>query len=346
VAREVAVVIDPALLADWVPCRGYWRGSEAWIDWCYLGEERFNDPFFEETLARCLREPFRMLFRHQTPIEVLSELAVIQPGLPPAGFIFHLSRCGSTLISQLLAASDRRLVISEAGPLDFVVRATRADGSPLGQERLDWVRGMMSALGRARHPGQAQFFVKLDSWHTLLLPLILGAFPEVPWIFLYRDPVEVMVSHRRRRGIQMVPGGIDPEFVGIDPAALPTVSLDGYMERVLEGICAAALLHRARGRGLLINYSQLPEAFTTLIASQFNVAFHGDEMGRLAEVWSRDAKAPLFQFRRDTDDKQNEAPADLRTLAAERLVPLYQQLEAARASQTDHASRSQRSIAG
>jgi hypothetical protein len=337
---------DPALLSDWVPGRVYWRGADPWVDWCYLGERRFTDPFFEQTIGNCLCEPFRALFRHQTPLEMLAMLEIAQPGLRPAGFIFHMSRCGSTLVSRLLAGFDRHIVISEAGPLDFVLRASRTDGSPVGEERLAWVRGMLSVLGRPVHTGESQFFIKLDSWHTLLLPLLLDAFPETPWIFLYRDPVEVMVSHQRRRGIQMVPGGIDPRFMGIDRAELAAVSLDGYMARVLESICAAALAHIARGRGLLINYSQLPDGFSTLIAPHFNVCFHTGELGRLAEITEYDAKSPGFPFRRDTERKQSEATADLRQLASARLIPLYAQLEAARASQKAQAARSQLSILG
>ena len=37
--------------------------------------------------------------------EALEERAASHPGVGPTGFIFHLSRAGSTLIAQMLAAS-------------------------------------------------------------------------------------------------------------------------------------------------------------------------------------------------------------------------------------------------
>ena len=60
----------------------------------------FTDPFLDETVQRALRHPFRMLFRHQTPLRGLDALVAGNPGLPTAGIILHVSRCGSTLISQ------------------------------------------------------------------------------------------------------------------------------------------------------------------------------------------------------------------------------------------------------
>ncbi len=107
----------------WIPMRVYWHQARPMVDWGYLGERRFTDPFFEQTIGRCVRHPADLLFRHQTPLEFLGELAERRPGLTPTGFIFHLSRCGSTLISQMLAAAPKHVVISEASPIDAILRA-------------------------------------------------------------------------------------------------------------------------------------------------------------------------------------------------------------------------------
>src|SRR5688572_7060783 len=115
--------MDLALLDGWVPFRLFSRGGEPWVDWVHLGDARFTEPFFEQTIRRCLRHPADALFRHQTPLTALSELYRQRPGLTPAGFVFHWSRCGSTLVAQMLAALEQSTVISEAGPLDAVLRA-------------------------------------------------------------------------------------------------------------------------------------------------------------------------------------------------------------------------------
>jgi len=38
-------------------------------------------------------------------------------------------------------------------------------------------------------------FFKFQSVLTFSLPEIRKAYPSVPWIFVYRNPVQVMVSH-------------------------------------------------------------------------------------------------------------------------------------------------------
>ena len=83
----------------WLPVRAGWRDHEFIVDWAYLGARRLREPFFEETATRCLTKPFNRLFKYSTPIDALAGRLRDHPGLPPAGFIFHLSRCGSTLMS-------------------------------------------------------------------------------------------------------------------------------------------------------------------------------------------------------------------------------------------------------
>ena len=64
----------------------------------------------------------------------------------------------------------------------------------IGEQRIEWLRGVVSALGQPRLGTEKHLFIKFDAWKVLDLPLIRRAFPAVPWIFLYRDPVEVLTS--------------------------------------------------------------------------------------------------------------------------------------------------------
>src|ERR1043165_8503267 len=98
---------------EWIPVRCYWQEKQAFVDWCFLGKERLTEPFFDDSIAKRFRQPFNLFFRHQTPIDFLDAAENFSNGLKPTGFIFHLSRCGSTLISQMLAALEQNIVISE-----------------------------------------------------------------------------------------------------------------------------------------------------------------------------------------------------------------------------------------
>lgn len=127
-------------LDGWTPIRVHWR-DEPVVEWCWTDDLPFADPFFVQTIERALRSPFSLLFRRETPIGELDEL---EPGLEPNGFVFHVSRCGSTLVSGMLASSPRHLVLSEPLPVDHVLRARASD-----DERVKWLRWMVSALGVA-----------------------------------------------------------------------------------------------------------------------------------------------------------------------------------------------------
>jgi hypothetical protein len=319
--------MDLQLLQGWIPIRIYWQGPQAMVDWCYLGTQRFSESFFEHTVQKCLWQPFNLLFRHQTPIETLAELQELQPGLPPRGFIFHLSRCGSTLLAQMLAALPQNIVISEAPLIDATLRAHLRDVRITERQRATWLRGLISALGQARNSGEQHLFIKFDSWSILDLPVIREAFPETPWIFLYRDPVEVMVSQMRQRGSQMVPGVLDARSIGLDFATARQISPEEYCARALAAICEAATRYYRTDDTHLVNYSQLPDAVWTSLAEHFGVYYTLEEIERMRAVAQFDAKHTALTFEQDSVVKQQLATGEIRALAERFVRPWYDRLE-------------------
>lgn len=311
----------------WLPVQTRWRGQKLDVDWAYLGSRRLCKPFFEESVGSGLSKPFNRLFGCSTPIEALSGWLRDHPGLQPDGFIFHMSRCGSTLVSQMLAAVPRNIVISEAGPIDAVVRARRNRPDLCDAQHAAWLRWIIGALGQARSRQERHLFVKLDSWHTLALPLFRRAFPNVPWIFLYRDPVEVLVSQLKRRGMHMVPGLIDDVF-GFD-ASQASLPPELYCAQVLERICDGMLQEYAPGRALLVEYRQLPAALWTDVLPHFGVPCTEHDRAAMAAAARYDAKQPELPFINDTSAKRNVATDAVRS-AARTLSGLHARLEAVR----------------
>jgi hypothetical protein len=88
-------------LAGWIPFRI--RAGDTHprpvVDWCFLGEDTFIDPFFEQTIERCWRKPFNQLFAHETPIEALLDWRAAPIWLSATVFIFHCSRGGSRVLA-------------------------------------------------------------------------------------------------------------------------------------------------------------------------------------------------------------------------------------------------------
>jgi hypothetical protein len=313
----------------WIPAQIRWTPSGPLVDWCHLGDLRFTAPMFEQTIGTAMAHPFNLLFRQSTPLQDMLEPAVFE--LRPAGLIFHMSRCGSTLVSRMLAALPENVVLSEPDPLDQVLRVrSRAPGVTEAQ-LVALLRGMTAALGRRRHAQERDLFVKLEGWHMLQFGLIRRAFPDVPWIFLYRDPLEVLASLERLRPRQMVPGGIDAGLLGLDPAGAAGLSHAAYGARVLERICAAALAHCADG-GRLIAYRQLPDAVLDEVLGHFGLRYGAEARARMREVARFHAKRPDVVYADDSERKRCDADEETRALAR-LLAPLHAQLETVRFAQ-------------
>lgn len=317
-------------LAGWVPIRIYWKEGQPLVDWCWVGTRRFTEPFFDHTIDSCLRLPFTSLFRPQTPMNMLRQRFEVEPGLQPQGLIFHMSRCGSTLVSQMLAAQPKNVVISEAGSIDAVLRARFKDRELTDERRADWLRWIVSALGQPRNGDEKSLFLKLDSWSVLDLPLIHRAFPGVPWIFLYRNPVEVLVSQLARRGAHMVPGAIEPELFGMNNIEVFQMRPEEYCARVLARICEAAIDYHRNCEGMMINYEQLPEIVWGRVLHFFGVERSDAHIITFERVAKDDAKNPGLRFAADSETKRASSSEAVRQAAAQWLDPLYEQLEAAR----------------
>jgi hypothetical protein len=309
----------------WFPIRVYWQDGCAMVDWCRLGELRFEDPFFDQTVDRALRHPFNDALRLQTPLDVLGPEQDERPGMQPTGLIFHMSRCGSTLLGRMLGALPGSLVISEAPPVDQVLRARTHAPQVTEDQRALWLRWIVGALGQRWHGEEQRYFLKLDAWHALDLPLIERAFPGVPWVFLYRDPVEVLVSHQRQMS-WMMSAVNGPHLLGVSVADAFPIPREEYAARVLARICEA-VVQRATDPGRLINYRELSTAALDRIPRLFGLDLSEIERDAMRAAARYDAKHPTRPFTSDAALKQREADPTVRDAAQRWLAPIYGRLE-------------------
>lgn len=311
--------------ADWVPATIRWNGTNPMVHWCHLGDLRFTHPFFAQTIWHAMRHPFNLLFSHHTPLGALdtesSELRV-------AGLIFHMSHCGSTLVSRMLAAIERNVVLSEPAPLDRVLKfPDRLPGLPQ-DELARLMRCVVAALGRKRHAAERDVFIKLDGWHFLLLPLFRRAFPDVPWIFLYRDPLEVLAALEVLPPGQMLPGAIDPILLGSDAKEIAAMTFETHSALALDRYFRLAIEHHRDG-GLLVEYGELPDAVCGRIFDHFGLRYAEAEIAAMRATAQFNAKNPGKPFQPDGEAKRRSASEEVRELARG-LGPLHAELEALR----------------
>lgn len=250
--------------------------------------------------------------------------------VPPAGFVFHVSRCGSTLISQMFAALSRNLVLSEPSPVDQVLTAHLVDPRVTRERRIAWLRGVIAALCQPRTGEERHAFIKFECLSVIDHELIAEAFPEVPRVFLYRNPVEVLVSLQRSLPAQMLPGVTDPRRLGIEPAQLPEMSLEEYAARVLAPVYAAGVAAAGSPRMRLVDYTGLPEALWAEGTDLLPVVWTADEIKRMQQIAQRDAKHPERAHVPDSQTKHRAATPEVRTAAQQWLNAAYARLEALR----------------
>ncbi len=286
------------------------------IEWRWLDNAPFREPFFADTVQLALERPFTLLFPRETTVD---ELADLEPGLRPDGFILHMSRCGSTLVTQMLAAVPQHIVLSEPQIVNDVLR------TPGGEdERVRRLRLVIGALGRRRRGDERAYVLKLDAWATHDLPVFRRAFPDTPWLFLSRDPAEVLVSHRRQAGMQMLPTVVPPELFGLDFASATTMPFEDYGAFVLGAVCRQALAYRDE-RALFLDYRELPGAFGRIL-DWFGIACSDAERAAMDAASRRDAKNPTRVFADDTAAKAQTATPELRAAVDRWARPPYEEL--------------------
>jgi hypothetical protein len=294
------------------------------VDWLHFGGVALTDPFFEGSLRHAQSLPINRLIRLRTPLAALAGEAPADAADAPDGLIFHMSRCGSTLVSRILAAVPDTVTVSEASPLDTLVQLLAANPQVPLDQRTALLRGMVAALGRDRFGDRRRYFIKTNAWHSVALSLFHAAFPKTPWLFLFREPVEVLVSQMRMRGAETIPGALPPSVLPIPDA--PAQAEEDQVAQILALVNRAALDHADMGGGLFVDYAGLTDAIERDILPHFAIAPDGVALSAIRAVTARDAKTPARTFEPDGATKRGEASDALRTAAATRLDHLHRSL--------------------
>jgi len=316
--------VDAAALAAFTPISLNLTPQAPSVDWGDLAGLRFSEPFFDQTVERWAGGSAPRLVR--TDLAALEALDAA-PSLDPAAFVFHLSRCGSTLVSRLLARVPGMVVVAEPKPLNTLLLAGPETLGEAGTTRL--LRLLVRALGRRRFGDERHYVLKLSSWNICRLDLFRRAFPDAKLIWVQREPAEVLASL-----MADPPGwlalGRAPELAerlfGLAPPELPALDPPGFCVRALAAMLAAA--EAAGDAALTVDYRELPDAVWTRIAPFLGRALGADEIAPLREEARYHSKHRDRRLFTGDPPERRALPAALRALAAEWLGPRYRALGA------------------
>jgi hypothetical protein len=318
------IICDAWPPVGWLPTRSVPSGGAPAFDWLWFGAQRLLRPFMEDDVRNAGSLPFNWLFRIRTSLEAVVAGAKAEPHIPLSGLVFHMSRCGSTLLAQMLAAVPEHIVSSEPEPLDGVIQWARM--AQVGDEAaIRAMRAIVAALGRDRENGALHHIIKVDAWHAFSLPLFRAAFPAVNWIHLYRDATEVMVSTMQQPGLHTAPGGLPQSVIGF--AFDAGMSLEDFAARVLAGIGDAILTHWDLGGGRLVAYPEIVKASTDDVAAHFKLDLDASSVARMTAAAKRDAKDPQQGFASDVLRKQAATTRAIADAVTQWLQPVEDALD-------------------
>lgn len=325
IRQEIPQDDAAVLLEEWIPYKLLQQEQQWRCLWLDLAGKRIAEPFFTDTILRCKASaPINRRFPSLSSLEYLTDCAAAAADVvAPSAFIFHVSRCGSTLVSQLLGLSEKNIALSEVPLIDELLRMSRRQADSANAEAA--LKASIALLGRRRLGREKHLFIKLDSWHVFFSGTLRRLYPEVPFILLYRSPDEVVFSHQKRRGMQAVPGLLEPELFGMSQAESTSYGGDRYIAKVLE-YYYSQFLHIAEtdDRSLLLDYRQGGIEIVRRLAEFSGLALDETETAEMAVRSRFHAKYPEQGFAEEK--KESCAPADLQPAQA-----LYARLEQLRA---------------
>ena len=174
------------------------ESRKAVVRWLEFGSAKLAEPFFAQTVER-LRQASPPAKETRSNLETLLNIGETLSPVTPSGFIFHVSRCGSTLISNALKTSERAVVVSEAPPLAILLHpdscAFDSSAESWDETRQALFRAQIALFAHYRSESAAPLVIKFPSWNILFWSTVRSYWPDVPGIVIIRDPVEVMTGN-------------------------------------------------------------------------------------------------------------------------------------------------------
>ena len=257
-----------------VPTSLTWRGDDPIVTFGEAPREALALPFWAQTVAAA----------RPVGIASLDSLAPKADQARIAGFIFHMTRCGSTLAARQFSALPRTYAVSE--PFAFQHLLERPDTD--ADRRARRLRTLLGAHAEALSPAADVLVIKWSSLMGLYAAEIERALPATPGVFLHRAPAEVLAS------IAAAPLGgrrhLRPEHLGrhrpADLAACPPLELSA---RAIANICdQVALAASIRS----VSYVDLPQASWQALAPAFGICVGDAERAAMARAAEPHAKDP------------------------------------------------------
>lgn len=286
------------LISNWIPVKLIENDNQIYFEWLYLADVPFIDPFFDETIAKCQShsynsKQFKFISTIQNSIDWSKELDFVEL----KGLVFHVSRCGSTMLSQSLATSSENIMVSEAPIIDQILRS---DAFDLNTKTV-LLKSVLRFLGQKRFPEQKNLILKLDAWSIFKASYLRSIFPKLPFALLYRNPDEVLRSHQKMAGMHMVPNIIPSSVFGITSKEIQERNFQQYQVLVLEKYFQSFVdFYEEYNNVIMLNYNDGMKNVIERFISFIDVDFSESEINLMLERLKKYSKNENAVFNGDS----------------------------------------------
>jgi len=219
------------------------------------------------------------------------------------------------------------------------------------------IQDVLYMMGRMKRQKTPQYiFYKFGAPGALSIDAVAKAMPNTPWIYVYRDPIEVMMSHFKnyqkgdpleedffpvciRHFENAVQHPLMQAFVQSKGRAIESLSKEEYCAAHLATLCESAIQgHRHARTGTkhwFINYNELPNKVWESVLPDLVPPLTADQIERMEEMsnaYSKGRGSRAREWQDDSEVKHEKAPDSVKEAAADFLQPSYEKLEAIRES--------------
>ena len=259
--------------------------------WQETGEKIINTPSFHG-MSDAESESAKWF---TTPLETLHQLIGNSAGIPIQGIAWHMSRCGSTLARNLLGAVKGKEALGE--PPLFNGLADLLNSSRSNPRAGQHLNAALRYMMRPRQ-GLSGGYIKASSYTVLNAEEIHKASPNIPKIFIHRNPIEVMVSLLNQPPSWARTENPIPPLK--DRGITPSKDRVEHVANILAAYLRAALQAARDGYCRLVAYPDIIDRFIDGdIPEYFGYVVDEENRQRMLAASSRNAKAPGSTFQND-----------------------------------------------
>ncbi|GMR05889.1 MAG: hypothetical protein BMS9Abin25_0466 [Gammaproteobacteria bacterium] len=313
----------------WLPAHIKYQKGEALVELVHFPSCRLQEKFLHWDLNKC----------HEKVYITMKELQKMKlPDVTLSGQIYHLSRVGSTLVSEMFRVLDYCIVLSEPQCISDIFLDPFDTPEHV---KLNSIRTLLAVFSHVLGGGK-KVIIKWSSWKILHIEMLNRLYGNVPGCFVVRDPVEVLVAlagkppgwMRRKKMISLIEkdGGKEKSlyWASMNNALLGKVdyyselSFPEYAAGILAEMCKAAMISTSL---VILDYTDIRDKVPTSLATAFSINPTPEEIEKMQAVCVQNAKVGgQNTFKPDTERKQIEATPMIRDAAETIVKPAYSKL--------------------